>query len=348
MRNAITTILYGILVCLCFANFLHAQERGIASYYSDSFQGRKTASGEKYDKNLLTGAHKTLPFGTIVKVTRIDNGQSVKVRINDLGPYISGRIIDLSGKAGEVLGLKDDGVAEVEIAVVGKSNTSPTVRDNAGFTTKSTTPSNTLPPTPELKNTAPAKSSTSKASGAKTTDNKLVEKGEAPSTKNKSTNKAPSRNQPNPESYEKPIEIDVPPVKDQPTSKKSTAKAAASSKPASSTNGSSKRSEQTGDIELEKATHFKPGKTYKVDISIPKERLYGVQVAAVKDINSMMLLVTKYQGMWFDDVFVHFETVDDTPIYKIILGAFDEREKADSYKRSLKKRKKITGFVVEM
>ena len=81
-----------ILLNLFLTTALMAQddEFGIASYYSDLFQGKPTASGELYDKAQLTAAHKTLPFGTLVKVTRLDNNKSVQVRVNDRGPFISG------------------------------------------------------------------------------------------------------------------------------------------------------------------------------------------------------------------------------------------------------------------
>lgn len=93
------------------------EEIGLASFYSNKLAGHKTANGEKYDPELLTGAHKTLPFGTIVEVVRPD-GRSVRVRINDRGPFTKGRVIDISYKAAEELGLVKDGVAEVTLKVV--------------------------------------------------------------------------------------------------------------------------------------------------------------------------------------------------------------------------------------
>jgi rare lipoprotein A len=93
-------------------------EEGIASYYADSLHGNLTASEESYDKNALTAAHRTLAFGTKVKVTNLDNGKSVVVRINDRGPHTGGRIIDVSGAAADKLGLKDAGTAKVELEVV--------------------------------------------------------------------------------------------------------------------------------------------------------------------------------------------------------------------------------------
>jgi rare lipoprotein A len=88
---------------------------GKASYYADKFNGKKTASGEVYRSGKKTAAHKTLPFGTKVKVTNVKNGKTVKVRINDRGPHTPGRIIDLSKSAAKKVGLVEAGVAEVRI-----------------------------------------------------------------------------------------------------------------------------------------------------------------------------------------------------------------------------------------
>jgi len=90
-------------------------ERGRASWYGGQFHGRRTASGENYDKYALTAAHKTLPFGTIVRVRSLTLGREVDVRINDRGPYAHGRVIDVSQAAAEALGLMASGVVEVSL-----------------------------------------------------------------------------------------------------------------------------------------------------------------------------------------------------------------------------------------
>jgi rare lipoprotein A len=90
-------------------------ETGKGSYYADKFQGRKTASGDIFKQEKLTAAHRTLPFGTKVKVINLANGRSVNVTINDRGPFAPGRIIDVSKKAARKLGMVDAGVASIEI-----------------------------------------------------------------------------------------------------------------------------------------------------------------------------------------------------------------------------------------
>jgi len=113
--------------CLLFTGlFLHLsaaaqwtwQEKGSASYYADKFHGRSTASGERYNKNELTAAHRTLPMGSIVRVTHARNGQSVEVRINDCGPHRSDRVIDISKAAAKKIQLIADGVAPVIVELV--------------------------------------------------------------------------------------------------------------------------------------------------------------------------------------------------------------------------------------
>lgn len=91
---------------------------GIASYYADKFVGRTTASGEKYTHKKLTAAHKKFPFGTKVRVKNLENGKTVVVSINDRGPFVKGRIIDLSKSAARKLDFIDKGVTKVEIKVV--------------------------------------------------------------------------------------------------------------------------------------------------------------------------------------------------------------------------------------
>jgi rare lipoprotein A len=90
-------------------------ERGRASWYGGRFHGQRTASGEPYDKYALTAAHKTLPFGTIVRVRSLKLGREVDVRINDRGPFAPGRVIDVSQAAAEALGLTSAGVADVSL-----------------------------------------------------------------------------------------------------------------------------------------------------------------------------------------------------------------------------------------
>lgn len=123
MRRTLFTASGMLLVCFSWILLnaftpVMSEEFGKATYYNDSFQGRKTSSGEKYDKNELTAAHKTLPFGTKVRVTRLDNKKSVIVSINDRGPFKEGFVISLSRKGAEAIDLDRDGSASVRVEVV--------------------------------------------------------------------------------------------------------------------------------------------------------------------------------------------------------------------------------------
>jgi rare lipoprotein A len=94
-----------------------SDQTGLASYYGEKFRGRPTASGEIFDPDKMTAAHKTLEFGSVVKVTRLDTGRSVTVRVNDRGPFVEGRIIDLSTAAAKKLDMIAAGVVKVRVEV---------------------------------------------------------------------------------------------------------------------------------------------------------------------------------------------------------------------------------------
>ncbi len=119
-------------------------ETGIASWYGPTFYGKKTANGEMYNGDQLTAAHKTLPMPVNVRVTNLDNGKSLVVRVNDRGPYARGRIIDLSKRAAELLDVVQTGTARVRVTYLGRS-------DMNGAPPPSLTPpaiANALPPVP--------------------------------------------------------------------------------------------------------------------------------------------------------------------------------------------------------
>ena len=116
-----------LLACACAARRAPAPnpraaahtETGIASWYGEGFHGRRTASGETFDMHALTAAHRTLVFGSIVRVTETQSGESVDVRINDRGPADGARIIDLSYAAARKLGMLRRGTARVKLSVIG-------------------------------------------------------------------------------------------------------------------------------------------------------------------------------------------------------------------------------------
>ena len=97
---------------------IESELEGIASYYAEEFDGRQTANGETYDMNALTCAHRTLPFNTRLKVTNLENGSTVILRVNDRGPFKAGRIVDVSLSAAKQLGMIPTGTARVRLTVL--------------------------------------------------------------------------------------------------------------------------------------------------------------------------------------------------------------------------------------
>ena len=123
MRKFTFSLLTSFFFSLCL--FAQNSETGYAVYYADYLHGRQTALGEVYNMYELSCAHKTLPLGTLVRVTRLDNKKSVVVRVNDRGPYKPGRVVDLSKAAAEKVDLLLDGIAEVKVEVIGNGQTAP-------------------------------------------------------------------------------------------------------------------------------------------------------------------------------------------------------------------------------
>jgi len=97
-------------------------QTGIASWYGPGFVGHQTANGEEYDQNAMTGAHKTLPMPTLVRVTNLENGRQIQIRINDRGPFVNDRIIDLSRRAAQLLGMEGQGTARVRVQVMAEES----------------------------------------------------------------------------------------------------------------------------------------------------------------------------------------------------------------------------------
>jgi rare lipoprotein A len=118
LSAALAVTLLAFLSPQSFAAHPGQVQTGIASYYHDSLHGNRTASGQIYDKNQLSAAHKTLPLGSRVRVTDKRTGKSVVVRVNDRGPFVKGRIIDLSRRAAAELGIIRRGVTPVKVEVL--------------------------------------------------------------------------------------------------------------------------------------------------------------------------------------------------------------------------------------
>jgi rare lipoprotein A len=270
------------------------QEIGMASYYSDDFQGKKTASGELYDKNKLTAAHKSHPFGTQIRVTRLDNNRSVVVRVNDRGPYISGRIVDLSRKAAETLGLIREGSAKVKVEVVQGPSESTAKADK---------------PKPEKKETEVTTYEAPKVGLPDKVEKELAKIEKQDAEKKAETTAAPP---PPPASVPAPVPARSP---FQPVTGK----------------------------------NYQEFDLYQISLSRPRKAGYGVQAASLKDYRNVLRQVADLQEDWLNQVLVSVEKdFDGYPIYKIILGPYENKSEAVKNQKLLKKKKKLNGFVIDL
>ncbi|TXK70927.1 septal ring lytic transglycosylase RlpA family protein [Mesonia sp. HuA40] len=129
MNKVLILLSFLVFGLTCFAQV----QTGKASFYADKFEGRRTANGEKYTHTKATAAHRNLPFGTHLKVTNLANNMAIVVRVNDRGPFVKGRIIDLSKSAATQLGFIDEGVTDVAIEVINQQDagvTAPIIASN--------------------------------------------------------------------------------------------------------------------------------------------------------------------------------------------------------------------------
>lgn len=296
-------ILFKILILnLIFTTALSAQakeERGVANFYHDKYQGRKTASGDLYDKAKFTAAHKTLPFGTIVKVTRLDNKKSVQVKINDRGPYLKGVIIDLSRSAAEKLDLITIGEAHVKIEVLNRK----TVKEEPKRKAKKT----------------PAEFSNEDVAIVPPTTNATANNSTPKEKAKTAPKKAPKK------------------VNKKPTAKKEVAAATTKAKAVKT---SSK-------LVVEK--DYQSYDLYEVAIRRPSKQGFGVQVASLTNYENVFKQIAVLQGKWFTNILLSVEKGNgESPIYKIILGPFEDEKAAQNYKSNLKKKNKMDGFVVDL
>ena len=305
---------------MLFVTTLVAQEEefGLASYYSDLFQGKPTASGELYSKTKLTGAHKTFPFGSSVKVTRLDNNKSVIVKINDRGPFISGRVIELSKAAADQIGLLNDGSAKVKLELV-----KGTTESDAASIAKTEDQ-----PKPYDANTPPPPATTT--TEAKTTPAPVEKPKTEPA---KATDQKPAKAA----TDDKVLAVNQKPTAD------TKAKDAKVTNTTANTADAPKARLVTGQ-------DFQSFDLFQIELKRPEKKGFGVQVAALSNQDALFKKIAELQGDWFSTILVSVQqgTTKDEVLYKVILGTFATRGDAEVYQNNLKKKNKLEGFVVDL
>jgi rare lipoprotein A len=311
------TILLLFLWTTTVASLAQKAEYGLASYYSDFFQGKPTASGELYDNTKLTGAHKTLPFGTVVKVTRTDNNKSVQIRINDRGPFISGRVIEMSREAANRIGLISDGSASVKVEVVSEKTEAEE---------KEVTQAPESPKSYETKGSDPEKDTPQATAAA-------VKKADVAAEKKQEVKKpAPAT----PAKEAKPAAKEKATVNKKPESPKKKQPAKAADQPA-------------GPAVLVKASDYQTYDLFEIALKRPQKKGFGVQIASLSSQDALFRKLAELQEKWFSNILVSVQQGENNSThYRVILGSYATEKEAAAYRDSLKKNKKISGFVVDL
>lgn len=169
-------------------------QKGVASYYADDFHGKKTANGEKFDMNTLTAAHPRIRFNTLLKVTNSENGKSVVVRVNDRGPYVGGRILDLSKAAAQKIDMIRSGTATISAEVISVEQL-PTIEDIAKRKPKDgENAAEKVAEIPQIEKTAEPKRKTKVGGLLARIKDALI--GKVPDKTDKTTEKEPQKNNP--------------------------------------------------------------------------------------------------------------------------------------------------------
>lgn len=330
MKSLIKILLLNILFAT--AALSQEDEYGIASFYSDLFHGKPTASGELYDKSKLTAAHKTLPFGTYIRVTRMDNNKSVVVKVNDRGPFISGRVVEISREGARQIGLDADGSARVKVEVVNEKSSPADALANAGDKPKPYEEA-----TPAVQ---PAEKPADKPA-EKTTDKAVEKTADKPTEK---TDKKKEDAAAKPEAKtSKNLAVNEKPAAPAKTADKGTAE------PAKTTPADKNASPTVAKAVKVLAQDYQPFDLYQIELKRPEKKGFGVQVAALSSQDALFKKIAELQGEWFDNILVSVEKAGaNDMLYKVILGTFATQGEADIYKSNLKKNKKLDGFVVDL
>lgn len=317
IRHLILTTLATAWVLLAAAQ---SEPVGLAGVYGTKFEGRPTASGQLYSTRALTGAHKELAFGSLVRVVRLDNNQSVTIRINDRGPYIAGEIVTLSAAAADQIGVAPGDKARVKLVVVS------TPGATAPMAEKAPTPQPTTPtkPVAQPKPSASSQAAAPQKPTASTTPPRKV----TPKPASTPANTRPSgANTPPP-----PVALKQPNRKDTPTSYD---------------NSGMKARGKSGNMRRLNIEEFSTYDLYRIQVDEVEKLGYAVQTAYLQDYESVLKQVAMLQENGYTNVLVSMERKQDQKDqydYKVILGPYTDMAEAQALKKELKARG-VSGFV---
>lgn len=321
-----------LFICSLFTPALSAQlvgdtENGLASYYSEAYDGAETAYKVIYHKDELVAAHRQYPQNSVVQVRNVENGKTVKVKIIDKGPFIRGRVIEVSERAAAILGMLGKETVPVEVTLLSTPDqpASTRVADPVVVTPPpvvTPAPSTEVPTRRAQDPPAATPSTADRTPVAPPTSTAPVRSaGSATTAAPKTNNTAPRRSD-----------------------------ASAQSKPTptvTATRSEVKNAAVAGKKDYARTATFAPG-TYKIEILTPPAGGHGVQVGSFKDLEKAMDKVTELQKKWFDNILIQKVATSTGGVYKVILGPFDTQKSALRYASDLKKRYKIAGFTVEI
>ena len=325
MRFLLILSFLTLTTSLLTAQLVGETENGLASYYSNEYQGALTAYGENYDKSELVAAHRLYPYNSIVRVRNVENSRTVTVRIIDKGPFIKGRIIELSERAAANLGMIGKETVQVELTLISTPDQPVRIASRTEE---------------DERRISEALEETSRAGSTP-----------APAPETEPTPQTADRTPPAPSTYTAPA-----PAPPKPAARQTPpARQATAPEPTVSVTDASAvvKATRVSHGEVIRKAGFKPG-TYKIELSKPTTGTFGVQVGSFKDLESALKMVTEMQAKWFDNIMVEKVSTGTGGVYKVILGPSDQpdgfttQKSAARFASDLKSRYKIPGFTVEI
>jgi rare lipoprotein A len=312
MRIILILSFFCLTSTLLTAQLVGDKENGLASSYSDQYQGAETAYGVIYDKNELVAAHRVFPQNSVVLVKNMENGKTVTVRIIDKGPFIPGRLIEISARAAANLGMAGKSTFQVELTLLSTpdqparaiSSSTTTAEEEARELAQEVAKNSAIGeprPTPAERQPVITEPTTAPAIPP-------TPRQEAPPVKTNSV----VQSSPTPTVYTSAAEVKALPVSSE---------------------------------EIVRTATFAPG-VYKIALLKPTGGKFGVQVGSFKDLEGAMDKVAELQSKWFSNVLIERVSTGPGSVYKVILGPFEAEKSAQRYASDLKKRYKIPGFMV--